>query len=451
MSGREAERQSVIVIGGGFGGLAAAKALRDTPVTVGVVDKQNHHVFQPLLYQVATASLSPAEISAPIRAPLRSFKNCNVVLAEAVGVDVKTRTVLFEQGKAKYDYLVLAAGARHDYFGNDDWETWAPGLKTLGDATEIRRRMLLAFEAAEHEADAASRRAALTFVIVGGGPTGVELAGAIKEIATNTLPAEYRNVDTSTTRVVLVEGSDRILGSFPDGLSYRTQRDLERLGVEVILGTRVTKVTKDCVYMGDVSIETRNAIWAAGVRGSPLGKSLGVPCDRSGRVLVQQDLSIPGHPEVFVIGDMAAAEWDHTQDPDGARRQVPGVAQAAIQMGTYVGERIRSEVKGDSTPASRPPFRYRDKGSMAIIGKNRAVAAIGRARLGGFTAWLLWAVVHVAFIVGFRNRLRVLMGWFMNWLMSSRDARLIIGNSKPDIRLPYGPGFKPNLSSNDEQ
>ncbi|MEM9190322.1 MAG: NAD(P)/FAD-dependent oxidoreductase, partial [Myxococcota bacterium] len=369
MTSEKESRPTVLIVGGGFGGLAAARALRKSPVRVALIDRQNHHVFQPLLYQVATAALSPADISAPIRTPLRHQKNCDVVLAEATGVDLDDKKLILEGGKASYDYLVLAAGVTHDYFGNDEWASVAPGLKTLWDATEIRRRLLLAFEGAEYEADDASRRAALTFVIVGAGPTGVELAGAIKEIAAKTLPDEFRNIDTTTTRVILVEGQDRALGSFPEAISARAQRDLERLGVEVMLQTRVTRVVDDGVFIGDEFIGAQNVLWAAGVKASPVGKALGVPVDRAGRVIVGPDLAVPDHSDVFVVGDMASAT------PAGDTSAVPGVAQGAIQMGTYVGKIIAAEVGGK--PSERKPFSYRDKGSMAIIGKNRAVAAVG--------------------------------------------------------------------------
>ncbi|MEM1032615.1 MAG: NAD(P)/FAD-dependent oxidoreductase [Myxococcota bacterium] len=438
---RETDWPMVLIVGGGFGGLSAAKALRDAPVRIAVIDRQNHHVFQPLLYQVATASLSPADISAPIRAPLKHQKNCDVVLAEVCGVDLKRRKLMLENGVASYDYLVLAAGATHAYFGKDHWAPLAPGLKSLSDATEIRRRILLAFESAEHEADEKSRRAALTFVVVGGGPTGVELSGAIMEVAAKTIPEEFRNIDTTTTRVILVEGSDRILGAFPPEVSERAKADLERLGVEVRLDARVTDVAEEGVYVGDAFISAHNVFWAAGVQASPVGKTLGVERDRAGRVKVAPDCSIPGHPEAFVIGDMATLTCPGDEHP------VPGVAQGAMQMGDYVGEIIAAEVAAKEAAPEREPFRYRDKGSMAIIGKNRAVAVLGSSKFYGFVAWVLWAVVHVFFIIGFRNRTRVVLGWFYNWMSSSRDARLIVGDATPRIRLPHGPGFEPSLPS----
>ncbi|MEM1166354.1 MAG: NAD(P)/FAD-dependent oxidoreductase [Planctomycetota bacterium] len=427
---------TVAIVGGGFGGLAAARALKGADARVAVIDRQNHHVFQPLLYQVATASLSPADIGAPIRATLRDSADCDVVLAEVAGIDLDKRQLIFTQGTAQYDYLVLAAGVRTDYFGHDDWAAAAPGLKSLSDATDIRRRLLLAFESAEHEGDDTAREAALTFAIVGGGPTGVELAGAIKEIASQTLPREYRNVDTSTARVILIEGGARLLSSFPEGLSDRAKRDLERLGVEVVLNSRVTDIRPDGLVVGDAFIGAQNVFWAAGVRGNPIGRSLGAPLDRAGRVIVEHDLSVPGHPEVFVIGDMASFT------PEGAGHALPGVAQVAMQMGAHAGRTIRDELAGRPR-TERETFRYNDKGSMAIIGKNRAIAAVGRARFTGFVAWVLWAGVHIAFLVGFRSRLRVLFSWFWKWVRNTHDARLIIGNAEAKIARPQGPGFVP--------
>ncbi|HET9266388.1 MAG TPA: NAD(P)/FAD-dependent oxidoreductase [Vicinamibacterales bacterium] len=419
----------VFIVGGGFAGLAAAKALADAPVEVTVVDRRNHHVFQPLLYQVATASLSPADISAPIRGVLRDQKNCDVVLAEVTAVDLANRRLLTSGGQMRYDYLVLAAGATHAYFGHDDWASMAPGLKTIEDATELRRRILLAFESAEHEGSDEARRAVLTFGIVGAGPTGVELAGAIKEIAGQTIPADYRHIDTRTTRVILFEGGERLLPTFAPDSSARAQRHLEQMGVEVRLKSMVTNVTLQGVYLGGEFIPVRNVFWAAGVKASPVGRSLGVPLDRAGRVIVGPDLTVPGHPEVFVAGDLAAATSADTGTP------VPGVAQGGIQMGRFAGEAIASEARGQST-RSRRPFVYHDKGSMAVIGKARAVAEIGRFRFDGFLAWLAWGGIHIAFLIGFRNRMQVLFAWFWNWLLNARDARLITGDARIDVRTP---------------
>lgn len=428
----------VLIVGGGFAGLAAAKALDGVAVHVTIFDRRNHHVFQPLLYQVATAALSPADISAPIRSVVRGQKNCEVVLAEVTGVDLLRRRVLLAAGHVGYDYLILAAGATHAYFGHDDWAPLAPGLKSIEDATELRRRILLAFESAEYEGSAEARRAVLTFGIVGGGPTGVELAGAIKEIAGETIPKDYRHIDTRTTRVVLFEGGPRLLPPFPPDLSARAQRDLERMGVEVRLDSTVTGVTPDGIHIGDEFIPVRNVFWAAGVRASSLGRALGVPVDRAGRVIVGPDLTVPGHPEVFVAGDLAAASSADTGAP------VPGVAQGGLQMGRFAGETIAAEVRRHPAPAPRKAFVYRDKGSMAVIGKARAVAQIGRLHFGGFLAWLVWGGIHIAFLIGFRNRLQVLFSWFWNWLLNARDARLITGDARLDIRLARPPEFVPD-------
>ena len=425
----------VYIVGGGFAGLAAAKALSNAPCTVTVVDRRNHHVFQPLLYQVATASLSPADISAPIRHVLRSQLNCEVVLTEITDIDVANKRLTVATGSVNYDYLILAAGATHAYFGHEDWAQFAPGLKSLEDATDIRRRILLAFEAAEHEGSRDARRADLTFGIVGAGPTGVELAGDIKDIAGQTIPKEYRHIDTRSTRVILFEGGPRVLPAFRPELSARALKDLEKMGVEVRLNSLVTNITAQGIFLGEECIPVRNVFWAAGVKASPLGALLGVPQDRAGRVIVGKDLAVPGHPEVFVVGDLAAAR---SADTDAA---VPGIAQGAIQMGRHAGEIIARELRG-SAHAARPAFVYRDKGQMAVIGKARAVAQIGRYNVGGFAAWLLWGGVHVLFLVGFRNRLQVALSWFWNWLLNARDARLIIGDSRLNLRTPRSAQFQ---------
>ena len=431
-------RPRVFIVGGGFAGLAAAKALARAPVELTLVDRRNHHVFQPLLYQVATASLSPADISAPIRSVVRGQANCEVVLAEITGVDPKGRRILVEGGYIHYDYLVLAAGATHAYFGHDAWAPIAPGLKTLEDATELRRRILLAFESAEYEGSDEARRAVLTFGIVGAGPTGVELAGAIKEIAGETIPKDYKHIDTRTTRVILFEGGPRVLPPFSEALGARAHRDLERMGVEVRVNSLVTSVTPDGIHVGEEFIPLRNVFWAAGVKASGLGASLGVPLDRAGRVIVGPDLTIPGHPEVFVTGDMAAARSGDTGAP------VPGVAQGGLQMGHYAGTVIARETSGRTAPGAREPFVYRDKGSMAVIGKAKAVAQIGRFEFGGFLAWLVWGGIHIAFLIGFRNRLQVLISWFWNWLLNARDARLITGDARLDIRVARREEFVPS-------
>ncbi|HEU5115537.1 MAG TPA: NAD(P)/FAD-dependent oxidoreductase, partial [Isosphaeraceae bacterium] len=349
-------------------------------------------------------------------------------------------------GYVTYDYLILAAGATHAYFGHEEWASIAPGLKSLEDAIELRRRILLAFESAEYEASAEARRAALTFAIVGAGPTGVELAGAIKEIAGQTIPKDYKHIDTRTTRVTLLEGGDRVLPAFSPALSERAQRDLERMGVEVRLKAMVTDVSQKGLSIGEEFLPVRNIFWAAGVKASPLAQTLGVPLDRAGRVIVGSDLTVPGHPEVFVIGDLAAARSADTGDA------VPGVAQGAIQMGDYASRMIRNESAGRSRPGDRPPFSYRDKGSMAVIGKAKAVAQIGRWRVGGFLAWLLWGGVHIAFLIGFRHRIQVLLNWFWNWLLNVRDARLITGQTRINLTVHAPPDFIPDppVSSSSE-
>jgi NADH dehydrogenase len=428
-----AARPSVIIVGGGFAGLAAARALARAPCEVTLVDRRNHHVFQPLLYQVATAALSPADICSPIRTILRGQRNCQVVLAEVTGVDLAARRLLLAGGYATYDYLVLAAGATHAYFGRDDWEAVAPGLKTIEDATQMRRRILLAFESAEYEGSESARKAALTFGIVGGGPTGVELAGAIQEIAAKTLPEDYKHIDTRTTRVILFEGGDRLLGQFPPDLSERARRDLERMGVEVLLNSRVTELSAEGAKIGDAFIPIRNVFWAAGVQASPVGRSLGAPLDGAGRVIVGEDLSIPGHSEVFVVGDMAAARSANTGDP------VPGLAPAGMQMGSYVGEIIRREASGRRL--ARRPFVYHDRGMLAVIGRARAVAKLGRWHLAGPLAWWFWGAVHIVFLIGFRNRVLVLLGWFWNWVLHARDVRLITGEAELALHTPRAAGF----------
>jgi NADH dehydrogenase len=434
----------VFIVGGGFAGLAAAKALAHSPVEVILVDRRNHHVFQPLLYQVATAALSPADISAPIRTVLRHQANAQVVLSEAIGVDIAKQWLIFQRGHVHYDYLILAAGATHAYFGHEEWAEVAPGLKSVEDATAMRRRILLAFETAEYEGNAEARRAALTFGIVGGGPTGVELAGAIKEIAGQTIPKDFRHIDTATTRVILFQGGDRLLPQFSPELSAKAQRHLEDLGVEVRLNARVTNVTTHGVHTGEEFFPIRNVFWAAGVKASPLGQALGVPLDRSGRVIVGPDLTIPGHPELFVVGDMAAANSANSGEP------VPGVAQAGIQMGEYAGRMIARAVEG-VPPDRRIPFSYRDKGSMAVIGKARAVAQIGAMKLGGFLAWIVWGAIHIAFLIGFRNRVQVMLSWFWNWLFNSRDARLITGAAQINVMLPRSEEFVPDKAPASKQ
>jgi NADH dehydrogenase len=420
----------VLIIGGGFGGIEVAKRLARTKALVTLVDRRNYHLFQPMLYQVATAGLSPADIASPIRQILSRIANCRVVLAEVTGVDLAKKHVLFPGKALSYDYLVLAAGAAHSYFGMDHWEQFAPGLKTLENATEIRQRILLAFESAEYEGDPEARRAALTFAVIGGGPTGVELAGAIKEIATQSLIRDFRNIDTTTTRVLIVQSNSRLLPQFAPELSERAKRDLEAMGVEVHLNSKVTQIDQNGIRIQDQFIPVRNVIWAAGVAANPLTKSLGVPLDNSGRVIVEPDLSIPGHPEAFAIGDIAAAKNANNGQP------VPGVAQGAIQSGRHVATIIAKEISGKRK--NRSPFRYFDKGSMATIGKAHAVAEIGNWKFGGFFAWLLWGAIHIFFLVGFRNRFTVFSKWLWNWIINARDARLILGDSKLRIEQILG-------------
>jgi len=430
-------RPRVVIVGGGFGGLTAAQALKHAPADVLLIDRRNHHLFQPLLYQVATAALSPADIAAPIRKVLRRQRNAEVLLAEVTGINTAARTVSVGSHAISYHYLILAAGATHSYFSNPEWEQHAPGLKTIEDATEIRRRFLLAFESAEVEGDAEARRAALTFVIVGGGPTGVELAGAIAEIARSVIPMDFRRVDTRTARVVLVEALPRILPAMPEKCSADAKKQLEELGVEVLLNTRVTRVDESGVVAGDrgeLILAARNVFWAAGVKASPLGAMLGAECDRAGRVVVQPDLSVPQHPNVFVVGDMAAAK-----DPRSGSL-VPCVAQGAMQGGGHVASIIAAEIvakrAGRTEAAARPAFHYVDKGNMATIGRYRAVADIGGQRLRGLIAWIIWSTIHVLFLINFRSRLAVMFSWIWTYLFFDRGARLITGRSELTVVRP---------------
>ena len=413
----------VVIVGAGFGGLAAALALKQAKVDVILIDRRNYHLFQPLLYQVATAALSPADIAQPIRSILRRQHNATVLLGRVTGVDVATREVLIlgpdprTERRIAYDYLVVATGARHAYFGNDAWEPFAPGLKKIEDATDIRRRILLAFETAENAGHARQCAPMLSFVVVGGGPTGVELAGAIAELANMALATDFRHVDPRQTRVVLVEAGQRLLPAFPEALSAKARRGLERLGVEVRLGAPVSACDADGVMVGDERIAARTVLWAAGVAASPAAKWLGAEKDRAGRVKVESDLSLPGHPEIFVIGDTAIAT-------DARGRPLPGIAPAAKQAGQYVARVIRTRIAGRKAP---PPFRYRHLGSLATIGRKAAVADFGRLRLSGRVAWWLWGLVHIYFLIGFRSRLAVALDWFWSYLTFQRGARLITG------------------------
>ncbi len=417
MGGAGPTTTHVVIVGGGFGGLYAAFALGRQPVRVTLVDRRNYHLFQPLLYQVATAGLSPGDIAQPIRHILRS-PAVTVLLAEATAVEVAGRRLLLADGALEYDYLILATGTSHAYFGHDEWRAWAPGLKDIEDALEIRRRVLLAFEAAEREPDAARRQALLTFVIVGGGPTGVELAGALAEIARDALARDFRAIDPTQARIVLLEAGPRLLPAFSEASSAAAARALARLGVAVRTATAVTRVAPGRVVAGAAEIPAETVLWAAGVTASPLARTLGVPLDRVGRVLVEPDLSIPGRPEVFVIGDLAA--FLHQ-----GGTPLPGMAPVATQMGRHAARTILRAVRGEP----REPFRYWNKGIMATIGRHAAVVEAGRLRLSGPVAWLFWVVVHIFFLIGFRNRLLVMVEWAWAYVTFNRGVRLITGDA----------------------
>jgi NADH:ubiquinone reductase (H+-translocating) len=405
----------VVIIGAGFGGLTCAQALKRAPVRITIVDRANHHLFQPLLYQVAMAGLSPADIAQPIRSILRKQKNVKVLLDEVTNVDFNDQTVELRDSKLKYDYLVLAAGGRTSYFGHDDWETFAPGLKDLDDAVEIRRRVLLAFEAAEKETDPERRRALMTFVVVGGGPTGVELAGAIAELSHFVLARDFRTIYPEEAEILLLEGGPKILPSFAPDLSKSAHRQLAELGVRVLTGAQVTGIDEHGVYLGAESIRAATVIWAAGVRATALTARLGAPIDRAGRVLVNHELTVPGHHNVFAIGDMTYLEQDG--------KPLPGVSPVAMQMGRRVAGNIRNDLAGKPYEE----FRYFDKGSMATIGRKAAIAEIGKLHLSGFIAWMAWLTVHIFFLIGFRNRFAVLFNWAWSYFTYQRGARLITG------------------------
>lgn len=406
----------VVIVGGGFGGLSTAKGLADAPFNVTLIDRNNHHLFQPLLYQVATAGLSPADIASPIRGILGGQRNVKIMLAEVSGVDVTRKEVIADGRRIGYDYLVLATGARHAYFGHNDWAAFAPGLKTIDDATYLRRRILLAFERAENETDVDERRRLMTFVVVGGGPTGVEMAGAIAELAKRALASDFQSIDPRCASIVLIEGAQRLLTPFDTSLSHAARRSLNQLGVDVRLGAAVTDCSCEGVRLGDQFISTRTIIWAAGVMASPAGRWLGAEVDRAGRVMVRADLSVPGHPDVFVIGDTAAVTG-----ADGA--MLPGVAPVAKQQGQYVARALIARYQGRTAAV----FRYRDFGSLATIGRSRAVAQFGKLRLSGFPAWVLWSGAHVYFLIGFRNRFVVALNWAWSYITFQRGSRLITG------------------------
>lgn len=421
-----AERPHVVIVGGGFGGLTCAQALAEAAVDVTLIDSRNHHLFQPLLYQVAMAGLSPAEIAAPIRSVLHDQRNASVLLAEVESVDLvgrEVRLVGAERDALRFDYLVLAAGAQNHYFGHDDWARYAVGLKDLDDAIEIRRRVLVAFEAAECTHDPIEQKRLLTFVVVGGGPTGVELAGALGELARVVLARDFRRINPASARVILLEGGDRILASFPERLSKRATLDLADLGVEVRAGTRVTQIDETGVYLGDQHIPSATVLWAAGVRASDLTSDLNVPLDRAGRVLVQADLTLPSHPRVFAVGDM-------TSFLHQGGTPLPGTSPVAMQQARHVAQNLQAAMVG------RPmtPFQYVDKGNMATIGRAAAVAQIGSLKMGGFLAWLLWLAVHIFFLITFRNRFAVLFNWAYSYFTYKRGSRLITGH-----RLTAGP------------
>ena len=431
----------VVIVGGGFGGLRAVRGLARAPVDITLVDRRNFHLFQPLLYQVATGGLSPGDIASPLRGLLRRQRNAQVLLAEAVDLDVAARRLILGDGAVDYDTLVLAAGSRDHYFGNPEWQALAPGLKTVEDATEIRRRILLAFEAAEREPDPARRSAWLTFVIAGGGPTGAELAGTLGEIAHHTLRQDFRHIDPRQARILLVEAVDRVLPGYPASLSAKAAVSLQRLGVEVRAATRLTAIAPDNVTLrtatGSETIPARTVLWAAGIRAAPLGQVLatraGAELDRGGRVRVAPDLTVPGHPEIFVIGDMAAAT-------NAAGEFLPGVAPVAIQQGRYVARAVARRLRGAPPPA---PFRYVDHGRMATIGRGAAVAEIGRLRFAGYPAWLVWLFVHLLQLVEYRNRVLVLIQWAWNYFTWGRGARLITGGGAPPGGEPSTTGAPP--------
>lgn len=420
-------RPVVVIVGGGFGGLAAVKALANEAVDIVLIDQRNHHLFQPLLYQVATAWLSPAEIAAPVRSVFARQENVIVLLGKVVGVDAAARVVRIDTGlhqeTVAYDYLILATGARHDYFGNDQWEAFAPGLKTIEDALAIRERLLLAFEMAEMSTDATERDANLTIVVVGGGATGVEMAGSIAELAKAALVRDFRRIDPRQARVLLVEAGPRLLPSFPEDLSEAARLSLEKLGVSVRLNARVMGCEAGAVIVGEERIAAATVVWAAGVKASPAATWLDVPADRVGRTLVNADFSVPGYPDVFVIGDTASLK-------DAVGRVVPGVAPAAKQAGFYVASVIGARVRGNAAPA---PFRYRDMGNLATIGRRAAVADFGWISLRGPIAWWLWGIIHIFFLIDFRSRITVSINWLWSFLTYKRGARLITGN-RPAVR-----------------
>lgn len=420
----EHRQPHVVIVGAGFAGLYCARALRRAAVSITILDRKNHHLFQPLLYQVATAALNPSDIAAPIRSILRGQNNVTVLLEEVTSIDPVQSSVFVSSGTLTYDYLVVATGATHSYFAHPEWAEFAPGLKTIEDAIDIRRRVLLSFEAAEKEPDLERRKELLTFAVVGGGPTGVELAGSLAEISRHTLSRDFRRIRSSDARVILIEGLDRILPAYSQDLSRKGEKQLERLGVEVMKGSRVSSIDREGLWIGETRIAARTVLWAAGVQASPLAAALGVPLDRAGRVIVNPDLTIPLRENVFVIGDLAAVRWK-----DGL---VPGVAPAAIQEGRYVARAITN--RSDGTPST--DFQYRHKGSLATIGRAAGVAEIGKLELSGPIAWLAWLFIHLVFLIGFRNRLLVIIQWAWSYLTYKRGARLITGEREGSTTRP---------------
>jgi NADH dehydrogenase len=409
----------VAILGGGFGGLSAARALRKASVRVTLFDRRNHHLFQPLLYQVATAALNPSDIAVPIRSVLSRQRNATVLMAEATAIAPAHKRIQLADGECTYDYLVIATGATHSYFGHDEWAPYAAGLKTIEDSLEIRRRVLTAFEQAEREKDPDKRRAWLTFVIVGGGPTGVELAGALSEVSKHALAKDFRAIDPGNARIILLQGGDRILPSFPEPLTVKAREQLTKLGVEVRVNARVTGIDADNVHIGEERIPAKTALWAAGVAASPIAKSLGVPLDNAGRVEVTPELTVPGHPEIFVIGDLASLKQDG--------KPLPGVAPAAMQGGRHAAANIRRALKGEALL----PFVYEDKGSLAVIGRGAGVAAFPKSNWSGIIAWWAWLLIHIFFLIGFRNRVIVLLQWSWAYITWQRGARLITGGNRP--------------------
>lgn len=413
------ELPRVVIVGAGFGGLSAARALSNAPVQVTVIDRRNHHLFQPLLYQVATAELSPADISMPIRGILRGQRNAEVIMAEVTGVEPENKRVLMGENFIPYDYLVLATGAQHSYFGHDEWDQFAPGLKSIPDATAIRRRILLTFEKAEIESDPAQQQALLTFVVVGAGPTGVEMAGAIADLAHKSIVRDFRRISPKSARIILVEAGPRILATFPESLARKAQTELEHLGVEVRTGQAVEQVTECGVVIHGEAIPASTVVWAAGVKASPAGEWLSAEVDRAGRVIIERDLTLPGQPDIFVIGDTASLSE--------RGKPLPGVAQVAMQQGRFVAETIRRRLKGET---ARKAFHYVDKGNLATVGRSFAIADLGLVKLSGFIAWVTWLVVHIFYLIGFRNRVIVMIQWAWAYLTYQRGARLIQEESR---------------------